>query len=960
MERIIKKISILLILLLSSNYIQSQTKTTSDLWGEKGELWDSRGRLSDFSYAGYGGGYAEKPVFSNIINVLDQGVVANDGLSDILAIDVIIKSAPDNSIIYFPAGRYVIDDWLKIERSNVVLRGAGDGADGTVFYMPNSATDINGEFSGLYATGDKGHIIEFFGRYSSKVTKITEEALRSDKVIVVEDASKLKQGDIIEINADGNNPVNGELWYEYFNNQTQDYPEPHSSWLSADGGNMFHTIEKIEGNLITLREPLRLRLKPSWEMFVYQRNSALQNVGMEDIRIEVIEKEHAEHLTEPGYNPIGFNSCYNFWCKNLTIVNADNPIFLKYSAYGEIDDIVIEGRDGHHGFTYAYSSSNVISNININTSIPYTHAITFIHKSNGNVLRNVKGASTISLDFHRNAPFSNLICDVRTDWNHRSTGTNTAGPYAGARNVYWGLYGESIALYWGDINNTIRNHWGMYQSTIVSALNTGELFTEEREWYEHVPNLAEKDLYEIQQKYHTEFIHESVFNSNEYGNRADWKERDASRWKVQNIEGMKYYSLFAEELPLVSTGKLSEYSVVTIPQKAIYEIETSIKSIDKLENRTESDIVLVTSFIDDNNYLFARVSTDKEKSGIFSVKNGATSKLIGSSSVLQNDEEVLLKLGVENNQIIFTMNNGLVAKVAYSGTIPFGKTGVGSSKNGILFQEFQINDTVTSNVNDSDNDGVPNSEDLCSSTPEGTVVDNQGCPKTQLPSDNFTIETTGETCVDKKNGKLVINAGESRNYILSMNGVDYDFTTTKIIDGLSPGTYDLCISISGDDYEQCYSVIIEGGVNLSGKIKVTKQKAYVSVAVGTAPYTVYKNGEAIFETYQSSFSLPVNHGDQLKVVSKTACEGGVSKSINFLEEIKAYPNPSNGLFEIYIPNNIQKIDVEIYNMLSQLIEAQIYPVSSGMILIDITDKPSGVYIVKVNGDKPVFVKVIKE
>ncbi|SNR66054.1 Por secretion system C-terminal sorting domain-containing protein [Lutibacter agarilyticus] len=676
--------------------IYAQTKTTSDLWGEKGELWDSRGRLSDFSYAGYGGGYAEKPVFSNIINVLDQGVVANDGLSDILAIDVIIKSAPDNSIIYFPAGRYVIDDWLKIERSNVVLRGAGDGADGTVFYMPNSATDINGEFNGLYATGDKGHIIEFFGRYSSKVTKITEEALRSDKVIVVEDASKLKQGDIIEINADGNNPVNGELWYEYFNNQTQDYPEPHSSWLSADGGNMFHTIEKIEGNLITLREPLRLRLKPSWEMFVYQRNSALQNVGMEDIRIEVIEKEHAEHLTEPGYNPIGFNSCYNFWCKNLTIVNADNPIFLKYSAYGEIDDIVIEGRDGHHGFTYAYSSSNVISNININTSIPYTHAITFIHKSNGNVLRNVKGASTISLDFHRNAPFSNLICDVRTDWNHRSTGTNTAGPYAGARNVYWGLYGESTALYWGDINNIIRNHWGMYQSTIVSALNTGELFTEEREWYEHVPNLAEKDLYEIQQKYHTEFIHESVFNSNEYGNRADWKERDNSRWKVIDIAGNNRYALFAKDLPPVSTGKLSEYSVIDIPEGNTYEVEARVKRYVTSEIENESDVAIITAFSNDDNYIFGRLSADSSKSGIYRVLNGNVTKLAGTGSTLSTNGYVTLKLVIDSGNVVFTLDDNEIAKANNVLNISFGKAGVGSSRNGIVLLKFLENGDVLS------------------------------------------------------------------------------------------------------------------------------------------------------------------------------------------------------------------------------------------------------------------------
>ena len=73
----------------------AQTKTTSDLWGGNGELWDTRGRLSDFSYAGYGGGNAVKPNSTNIINVLENGVVINDGLSDVDAINAIINSAPE-------------------------------------------------------------------------------------------------------------------------------------------------------------------------------------------------------------------------------------------------------------------------------------------------------------------------------------------------------------------------------------------------------------------------------------------------------------------------------------------------------------------------------------------------------------------------------------------------------------------------------------------------------------------------------------------------------------------------------------------------------------------------------------------------------------------------------------------------------------------------------------------------
>jgi len=223
----------------------------------------------------------------------------------------------------------------------------------------------------------------------------------------------------------------------------------------------------------------------------------------------------------------------------------------------------------------------------------------------------------------------------------------------------------------------------------------------------------------------------------------------------------------------------------------------------------------------------------------------------------------------------------------------------------------------------------------------------------------FTVLTTSESCVGKKNGKVVITASANNDYIASINGKDYNFTTSITIENLIPGTYDLCIKTLGKGFEQCYTVTIEGGVNISGKIQVVNKRADVSINLGTAPYTVYKNGAAILETYQSSFSVPVTNGDQLKVSSKAACEGVIAKRIDLQYEIKAYPNPSNGLFELYIPDGIKTVDVEIYTIHSQLIAKKVYAVNEGKVDLNIEDKPSGVYILKVNGEKPVFIKVIK-
>ncbi len=228
-----------------------------------------------------------------------------------------------------------------------------------------------------------------------------------------------------------------------------------------------------------------------------------------------------------------------------------------------------------------------------------------------------------------------------------------------------------------------------------------------------------------------------------------------------------------------------------------------------------------------------------------------------------------------------------------------------------------------------------------------------------LPN-NFTVQTIGETCVDKNNGSLIIESAAVNDYIATVNGEEYSFTKNVTIDDLNPGTYDLCISVVNTEFTSCYQVVVPEAENLSAKINVNKKTAVVAVASGTAPYTVYKNGKTILETYQTNFTVDVNHGDDIQIKSKEACQGEMSKSINLLEEVRAYPNPSNGIFELFIPNDIETIGLELYDIQSRLILSKTYSVTNGRVAIDIEDKPTGVYFAKINAKKPVFVKLIKK
>ncbi|MBD0726721.1 hypothetical protein B6A10_16250, partial [Flavobacterium sp. L1I52] len=218
----------------------------------------------------------------------------------------------------------------------------------------------------------------------------------------------------------------------------------------------------------------------------------------------------------------------------------------------------------------------------------------------------------------------------------------------------------------------------------------------------------------------------------------------------------------------------------------------------------------------------------------------------------------------------------------------------------------------------------------------------------------------GETCVGKNNGNIVIEAQASNSYEAKINGKTYLFTNKVTIDNVTPGTYDLCISVVGESYEQCFKVVIAGGVSLTGKITVEKgNTAYVSIEQGTAPFTVLKNGQTILETYQSDFSLQVNDGDDLKITSKTACQGELSKRIDLSEYLMAYPNPSKGIYEITLPMSLQSVDLAIYDVKSQLMLSENYKIEAGKLSLDISSFPSGVYFVKLNLEKPSFIKLIK-
>jgi 1,4-alpha-glucan branching enzyme len=230
-----------------------------------------------------------------------------------------------------------------------------------------------------------------------------------------------------------------------------------------------------------------------------------------------------------------------------------------------------------------------------------------------------------------------------------------------------------------------------------------------------------------------------------------------------------------------------------------------------------------------------------------------------------------------------------------------------------------------------------------------------------LPADNFTIQSKGETCLNENNGEIVINAKTTHPYTAVINGTSYDFVNNTIkVDNLTATTYNVSILVMGESLQQNFTINIPKGGSVTGKSTVNSNKLLVEINNGTAPYKIFLNGEEQFETESETFLVETSKGGLLEVKTAKACEGIYSTQIDdsFTSTV-AYPNPTTGTTEITVPLSKKEVVIDIYTLNSLLISTKNYTVTDGKVKINLGKESKGVYIVKVNLETPVYLKIIK-
>lgn len=276
---------------------------------------------------------------------------------------------------------------------------------------------------------------------------------------------------------------------------------------------------------------------------------------------------------------------------------------------------------------------------------------------------------------------------------------------------------------------------------------------------------------------------------------------------------------------------------------------------------------------------------------------------------------------------------------------------------------------------DTDGDGVMDNVDNCINTKNADQADgnNDGvgdvCDTSYEDQTNITTKVTSETCAEQKDGKIEVTVKQTFvNYTVTLNGTGKNETkniagsaTTTVFENLSPGAYEICVSVDGRSYTQCYEFNVDAAAPISLRVaKKQASKEYtININKGTAPYNVYLNGNLVGTFNSKIFDVQVAERGILEVKTAKACEGAFKTVIDgiFLKK-----NPISTKIELLIPSNFNRDQVEtmIYDLSGKVIFNQAVRVSGNTLDIPFENYNSGIYILKLGVENSEPIKILKQ
>lgn len=420
-------------------YVSAQV---SELWGTCGELWSPSSRLPDFSFAGYRSGEASIPTPAATASVMDFGAVGDGITDDTTAFENAI-TATTNGAITIPAGRFKITRVLYIRKSNIVLRGAGQGLTTLVF--PKHLTELLGPppgTAGLESWSWGGGLIWVEGaETTTKLTDVTADTTRGSKLLTVSSTAGLAVGQTIRLTM---SDPDGSLGRHIHADQLNAHPTLVGRRLVRFPSK----IAAISGNEITLERPLRHDVKTHWSPEIRSFSGQLEEVGLEGFKIEFPTRQYKGHYKEDGFNGIWMDGVANSWVRNVTVHNFECGIMIERSIFSTVDNVSLSADianrlnvsgtyfTGHHGIQLRRSDDCMVSNFSIPTRT--YHDLT-VEDTTGCVYMKGSGVD-LNFDHHTYLPHENLFTEINIGTGTRHfASSGSRQPESAARETIWNM-----------------------------------------------------------------------------------------------------------------------------------------------------------------------------------------------------------------------------------------------------------------------------------------------------------------------------------------------------------------------------------------------------------------------------------------------------------------------------------------------------------------------------------------
>ena len=332
----------------------------------------------DWSLAGYPGDIPN--IDGPIINVKDYGAVGDGVTDDYDAIQNAINAATNPSIVFFPAGTYLIQDRLSLQ-SGVVLRGEGHQLTHIVCQSSSGCIQLRGNPSGSY--------VDIQGDLTKGATQIT-----------VADAAEFTVGEGAQIRQD--DIVTSPDW---------DWSFDENMYVVGQ----MARITAINGNVLTIEPPLHIDYTSDKHPQI-RPIGYLEQVGIEDLKIRRLDSGSS------SYNNIDLRYVADSWIRRVESDWTEKyHISVSNSLFIEIRDSYIHDAKsrGDGGRGYGVSLANNVTSVLVENNIFYDlrHSMIVQLGVNGCVFgynyaeRNYSddGWAKTYISIHGHYPFANLF-----------------------------------------------------------------------------------------------------------------------------------------------------------------------------------------------------------------------------------------------------------------------------------------------------------------------------------------------------------------------------------------------------------------------------------------------------------------------------------------------------------------------------------------------------------------------